>query len=291
MQNTTTRSSRSQTTLYTLSTNRLPRPPQSSARNQSPRSARTSHTRAMKKEKMMERFTEAQMYQLVNIYKQYDCLWDVSNELYKNRTARDNAYREILKQLNIPELKVRHVPQKIKNLRTSYYQEIRKIEASMKDGVATYKPKVSWFPIADEILRTIPNNRERSETGSEPETSSKRFKKSTETKLLTLDQAAKTVPQTTYYYEPQTKNMDDEFDSFGKYIASSLRAMSQEMSIIAKMELQKTMAGIQLQAIRRKSSAPQVDCAPSTSGEQLLDPLEEFTPVADYCSIKVEMVD
>ncbi|XP_047035754.1 uncharacterized protein LOC124641638 [Helicoverpa zea] len=243
----------------------------------------------MKKEKMMERFTEAKMYQLVNIYKQYNCLWDISNELYKNRTARDNAYKEILQKLNIPELKVRDVPQKIKNLRTSYYQEIRKIEASMKDGVATYTPKVSWFPIADEILRTIPSNRERSETGSEPETSNKRFKKSTETKLPSLDQAPKTVTHTTQHYELQTNNMDDEFDSFGKYIASSLRAMTEEMSIIAKMELQKTLAGIQLQAVRQKYKGAQQECAPSTSAEQLLDSTEEFMPVADY-AVKVEML-
>ena len=109
----------------------------------------------MKKDKMSERLSESQVFDLVKIYREYECLWDVLNENYKNRQVRDNAYKEILEKLNIPRLKVTDIPQKIKNLRTSYYTELKKIENSVRAGGKVYRPKVAWFSIADEMLRNV----------------------------------------------------------------------------------------------------------------------------------------
>lgn len=103
------------------------------------------------------------MLRLVEIYKEHDSLWDVTHELYKNRDARERTYKKICDELNIPGLKVRDIPQKIKNLRSSYYQEMKKIENSLKEGATgelVYKPKVSWFPFADGFLRTFHKNQQ-----------------------------------------------------------------------------------------------------------------------------------
>lgn len=112
---------------------------------------------------MAERFTELQMFKLVEIYQEYPCLWNVTNELYKNRQARESAYKEIWEKLNIPGLTIKDIPKKIKNMRSSYYQEIKRIEKSTKSGCgpdSIYQPKVAWFTTADGFLRIVRNYQE-----------------------------------------------------------------------------------------------------------------------------------
>ncbi|XP_072941223.1 uncharacterized protein [Epargyreus clarus] len=111
---------------------------------------------------MADRFTDLQMLQLVETYQDYPCLWNVTSDLYKNRDARESAYKEIWETLNIPGLSIKDIPKKIKNLRSSYYQEIKRIEKSIRSGAqdSVYKPKVSWFTTADEFLRTLRNKQE-----------------------------------------------------------------------------------------------------------------------------------
>lgn len=96
--------------------------------------------------------------------------------------------------------------------------------------------------------------------------------------------------------EPQTKKYkEDEFDVYGQYIAMSLRSMPREMSIIARMELQKTMADIQLRALRQRKRVEKPErygASTSKMGDDpLKDPLyetgemeQEFT----YTNVKIE---
>lgn len=97
-------------------------------------------------------FTERETARLVNIYKDYDCLWNPKHEAYRDQATRLTAYKEILEKLNIPNLKVKDVPIKIKNLRSTYYQEIKRIRRSVRAGGPTYKPKVSWFKTLHNLL-------------------------------------------------------------------------------------------------------------------------------------------
>ncbi|XP_047536684.1 uncharacterized protein LOC125070772 [Vanessa atalanta] len=110
--------------------------------------------------KMAERFSDSQMLKLVEIYRDYECLWNVTSALYKNHDARQSAYKQIAEKLNISGISDKDIPKKIKNLRSSYYQELKKIEKSIRSGSdrdSVYKPKVSWFSIADGILRAFKN--------------------------------------------------------------------------------------------------------------------------------------
>ncbi|XP_014356276.2 uncharacterized protein LOC106709093 [Papilio machaon] len=111
---------------------------------------------------MADRFTEVQMLKLVKIYRDYPCLWNVTSEFYKNRNARESAYKEIWEKLNIPGLTIKDIPKKIKNMRSSYYQELKKIVKSRSDvgQDSIYQPKVSWFTTADGFLRMVRNNQE-----------------------------------------------------------------------------------------------------------------------------------
>ncbi|XP_013177394.1 PREDICTED: uncharacterized protein LOC106124916 [Papilio xuthus] len=256
---------------------------------------------------MADRFTEVQMLKLVKIYRDYPCLWNVNSEFYKNRNTRDSAYKEIWEKLNIPGLSVKDIPKKIKNMRSSYYQELKKIEKSRSDvgQDSIYQPKVSWFTTADGFLRMVRNNQEtfanidensasdNSETQNNEyclnednsnaaaddinhsddnnETNNddnhqyeeftiplvkplKKTKKKKEQQIFIaierLDNIAKAVTNTT---NSLINNKEDEFDTFGKYIAMSLRTLPGELGVIAKTDIQKALSDIQIKALRQKS--------------------------------------
>lgn len=109
---------------------------------------------------MSVHFTESEMVQLVEIYKEYVCLWNMKHEQYRDKGARQTAYNEIAEKLNIPNLRAKDIPNKIKNLRSSYYQEIKRVRRSVRSGGPVYKPKVSWFSTVDNFLRPFRYERE-----------------------------------------------------------------------------------------------------------------------------------
>lgn len=93
-----------------------------------------------------------QVLKFVELYSNCVCLWDVNSPLYKDRLARDNALKHISDEMEILGFGPKEVAQKIKNIRTSYKQEIRKMAASETTG-EVYKPKVPWFNCIDSFLR------------------------------------------------------------------------------------------------------------------------------------------
>lgn len=132
--------------------------------SRSPQPARTRHpqcpsaaTHDARPAHNMTHFTEPEMQKLAEIYKDYDCLWDIRHKFYKSREVRQNAYEQMLKRLNIPGLTLKDIPKKIKNFRSSYYQELKRIRNSLNAGDEgkVYTPKVSWFSLADEYLSSI----------------------------------------------------------------------------------------------------------------------------------------
>ncbi|XP_035435903.1 uncharacterized protein LOC118266533 [Spodoptera frugiperda] len=198
-------------------------------------------------------FTERETARLVNIYKDYDCLWNPKHEAYRDQATRLAAYKEILEKLNIPNLKVKDVPIKIKNLRSTYYQEIKRIRRSVRAGGPTYKPKVSWFKTLHNLLEPFvferpyatkqPNKDIISQTVATPlQVEDKPRDNYTETERVT-----------------SRNNSEDEFDSFGKYIAITLRSMPPEFSIVAKTELQKTLSEIQLKVLREMPAGSSIN--------------------------------
>ncbi|XP_061382745.1 uncharacterized protein LOC133320056 [Danaus plexippus] len=257
---------------------------------------------------MTERFSDSQMLKLVEIYRDYDCLWNVTSALYKNHDARQSAYKQIAEKLNISGISDKDIPKKIKNLRSSYYQELKKIEKSTRsesDRDSVYKPKVSWFSIADGFLRAFKNKEktfsnidENSEIATDTvdfennntvleendreensnaadEIIENRVQELTETssstftmpsKLATkkrgksnkrqdevheaIDKINKIAENVTKNTTSLLQNKEDEFDIFGRYIASTLRTLPREFSIIAKTDIQKALSEIQLKALR-----------------------------------------
>lgn len=102
---------------------------------------------------MVTRWSERDTLKLIHLYKSYEFLWDKDTELYKNIYARKQAYDAIVNEMQIPDLTAQDVRSKIKNLRTSYYQELRKI-ASCK---ANNKPpkQVKWFLAFKSVMGNV----------------------------------------------------------------------------------------------------------------------------------------
>lgn len=66
------------------------------------------------------------------------------------------ALQQLNELQNLKDFTASHVITKFKNLRSSYAQELKKIAASTKSGIATqeiYVPKVVWFKQMDAFLR------------------------------------------------------------------------------------------------------------------------------------------
>ncbi|CAH0590502.1 unnamed protein product [Chrysodeixis includens] len=247
----------------------------------------------------MTHFTENEMQKLVEVYKDFDCLWDIRHKHYKSKEVRQNAYKQMLRRLNIPGLTVKDIPKKIKNFRSSYYQELKRIRNSINasDGRKVYQPKVSWFGLADEYLSSIwsdrhskycrsndelfkllargPNNRKRNKLRSNADGSEAAENPATEQ----VEVAQTSQPSTS----SSNKGADDDLDSFGKYITAALRNMPREFSIIAKRELQNTLSDIELRIMRQSTAAQ------DNEANRVFDPLDgASTSSSDHYSFRCE---
>lgn len=99
-----------------------------------------------------------QIMKFVQLYKDCECLWDINSTGYKDRNKRDAALQHMSEKMDITGFGHKEVAQKIKNVRTTYKQELQKI---MKSTTASapdiYKPKVPWFYSLDSFLRCLYN--------------------------------------------------------------------------------------------------------------------------------------
>ncbi|EDW35935.1 GL17522 [Drosophila persimilis] len=90
------------------------------------------------------RFTDERTIKFVELYGREPCLWNKRPYL---RGARNAAYKRIMAGINANidrgenGLSIQGVKIKIKNLRTGYHQELKKIKSNPR----RYRPKIPWF--------------------------------------------------------------------------------------------------------------------------------------------------
>lgn len=111
----------------------------------------------------MARWGDEKTLLFVMQYREYECLWNTSSPLYKNKIARDNAYKKLCSNMNDENLTIKFIKNKIKNLRTTYHQELKKIKDSMRSGAGSsdvYKPTIPWFKEMHSFLENSTENRE-----------------------------------------------------------------------------------------------------------------------------------
>lgn len=115
----------------------------------------------------MAKWGEDTTVKFVQEYIKHECLWDVRNELYKNKQKRQAAYLEIQEVMAIKDFGQKEIAQKIKNIRSTYSQEKKKISESKKSGAGSsdvYTPTLKWFKILDDALNVIVESTRKTQT-------------------------------------------------------------------------------------------------------------------------------
>lgn len=233
------------------------------------------------------KWSEAVTLEFVKIYLKHECLWNPVHAGYKLKYQREKSYSGIIsefrastsKTLTVPEVKV-----KIKNLRTTYVQQVHKIlQKSNPDFI--YEPSLVWFHEMDKCLKHIPNNRHSnpynlSQDTPEVDSSCRIWVDQEMPNANTEEQNPDPlVPPTDYEYHDnhldqqkgkkekyfmsiQKKNKikkvkqklptpdcstdstietvikEDEFDIYGKFIASQLRKMDLQKALRLQLSIQ-----------------------------------------------------
>lgn len=107
------------------------------------------------------RWSEAVTLEFVKIYLKHECLWNPAHPGYKLKYQRDKAYGDISSEFECSTNKILSVPEikmKIKNLRTTYAQQVQKILHKSHPNFI-YEPSLVWFHEMDRCLKHIPSNR------------------------------------------------------------------------------------------------------------------------------------
>lgn len=103
------------------------------------------------------RWGESVTLEFVKIYLKHECLWNPEHPSYKLKYEREKAYSAIgseFKKTTTKSLNTLEVKLKIKNLRTTYAQQVHKIlEKSSPDSI--YEPSLIWFNEMDRCLKNL----------------------------------------------------------------------------------------------------------------------------------------
>lgn len=97
-------------------------------------------------------FDNEMVMRFIRSYRENQCLWDFNSPAYKNKAARDLAYESLVCAMDLPGLTVTDVKNKIKNIRSTYCQELKKIQTAAMLGRDPYVPSVFWFKELDSFL-------------------------------------------------------------------------------------------------------------------------------------------
>ncbi|XP_050294604.1 uncharacterized protein LOC126734839 [Anthonomus grandis grandis] len=186
--------------------------------------------------------------------------------------------------MTIAEVKMR-----IKTIRTTYSAEVRKINSSMKSGASTddlYTPTCGWFKIADGFLRNTVILREMHDNlasqvssndgvsedlPSTSEHSPARTTQANSEKIGVIPRVTqipkrkkiiqKSDPATTAVEKLENicktsadALQEDEFEIYGRYIASQLRSMDLERAIDVQNQINKISSKSRIKDIKCKKS-------------------------------------
>lgn len=109
----------------------------------------------------MEVQQREEILKIIKLYRQYECLWNIKSKYFRRTDVKNKAYAKIASLMNKDEA---YIIKKIKNLRTAYTAEKKKIDHSLKDGIE-YKREPSLFYFR-KMTFLDPNIRARTYNGS-----------------------------------------------------------------------------------------------------------------------------
>ncbi|XP_075970032.1 uncharacterized protein LOC142986619 [Anticarsia gemmatalis] len=246
------------------------------------------------------KFGSADLIKFIEIYRSHDCLWDTENLNYKNRDARNAALAAFAQEFGVEGFGPKEITNKIKNLRTQYHGERKKIKDSMGTGSGTadvFISKLSWYNLMDSFLKKSSEHRQTtsnmvSNTSQDDivfeyidNTENNPNIPNSDVQVLHAPSPMpkKTTKKTSGYIESALNKLDniekrarlektdDDLDNFGKYVASSLRILNTENSIHAQDEIQAVLSKFKLldhKEKERKNSTPMPESPYSKQGSE-----------------------
>ncbi|KAJ0170011.1 hypothetical protein K1T71_014617 [Dendrolimus kikuchii] len=208
------------------------------------------------------KFESHQNMKLVKLYRSYECLWNTSDENYKNRHSRSKAMEDLVQNLNIPGFGVKDLTMKIKNIRSQYLQEKKKIRELLENG-EVYESKLPWYAFMDSFLANNYGNTSTTYSATdeildnydvyEDEIENKieecdpMFVDSKDNVIMTLKKN-----QTNKRIKKKNKKHggDDELAAFGNYVVANLRILNQKSCIHAQDDIQAVLSKYKLKNLR-----------------------------------------
>nr|CAI5836809.1 unnamed protein product [Callosobruchus analis] len=207
---------------------------------------------------MSIKLSTEQILKFISLYRECECLWNIHHAWYKNREGRDVAYRHIVKEMDIPGFGVSEVAQKIKNIRTTYKQELNKVRKSEDSPyVDVHKPKLVWFDAMDCFLReTVDSfgtvNGEVKTPSAHP--NYKRFEARVEEDSPFGQQHVESHSTSTARECEYLRPNETEFDIWTKSIAVQLNEMDTERALKLQLQIQSLVTKERLLYERQKPS-------------------------------------
>ncbi|XP_026318602.1 uncharacterized protein LOC113229273 [Hyposmocoma kahamanoa] len=235
------------------------------------------------------KFGTADNIKFIELYRSYECLWNTEHEHYKNRDARNAALNAFAREFGSEEFGPKEISGKIKNIRSQYLQEKKKVSSSLGTGAGAenvYVPKLPWYNSLDSFLRKSSEFRTTFSNlidESTPNTPNSPFNvsvvnndethtfqildsvsdivdltpkptqtKKTKTRKLDIDSAIDRLDA----IDKRSRQYEDDLDMFGKYVASSLRKLNEKNMIFAQDEIQATLSKFKLKNLKETTPMP-----------------------------------
>ncbi|XP_041969533.1 uncharacterized protein LOC121726304 [Aricia agestis] len=227
----------------------------------------------------MAKWTEDITYKFVQEYLKYECLYNCKSAGYKNKRARDAALLCISEAMNIPGFGSKEVYTKIRNLKSTYSQEVKKVRLSTKSGAgrdAIYNPRIKWFKLFDDALKAVKVQCSDS-GGNVMQLDSCEILDEDESYTSQPDPLAeknKPDPDATPEFEDEERNSpiprkrtaretintrmptetETEFDIFGKSVAAHLKSLPIHKAIEGQMFIQNYLCNLRLEEMGHGTS-------------------------------------
>ncbi|XP_068629992.1 uncharacterized protein [Battus philenor] len=84
--------------------------------------------------------------ELLQLYRDFPCLWDHTHLLYNNREAREQAYNVVLEKYKAirEDATLENLKKKLENMRATYKREYKKVQAARNNGEREHRPTL-WY--------------------------------------------------------------------------------------------------------------------------------------------------
>ncbi|RZF48322.1 hypothetical protein LSTR_LSTR010285 [Laodelphax striatellus] len=105
-----------------------------------------------------DRWSPEETIKLIREFAAKECLWNRKAPSFKNKEAKEEALNSIAENMNIPGFGVNEVKRKMRTLRSTFYQEKKKINNSLQsgaDGDSVYTTNLAWYNEMKELLSCI----------------------------------------------------------------------------------------------------------------------------------------